>query len=80
MKPVSRLGLGKGKPYSVELCIRFIRTMFSDLWESLDPSTLKNLKVASANDKIRIERQAKTEYHSIFQSQKSKIPSISVRK
>ena len=56
---VSRLGLGKGKPYSVELCIRFIRTMFPDLCESLDPSTLKNLKVASANDKIRIDEAGK---------------------
>ena len=55
----SRLGLGKGKPYSVELCIRFIRTMFPDLCESLDPSTLKNLKVASANDKIRIDEAGK---------------------
>ncbi|MDE6013003.1 MAG: hypothetical protein K2G91_09775 [Prevotella sp.] len=56
---VSRLGLGRGKPYSVELCIRFIRTMFPDLCESLDPATLKNLKVASANDKIRIDEADK---------------------
>ena len=50
-----RLGLGKGKPYSVEICINFIRTMFPDLCEGLDPSTLKNLRVASTTDKISID-------------------------
>ena len=51
----ARLGLGKGKPYSVETCIKFIRTMFPDLCEGLDPSTLKNLRVASTTDKIHID-------------------------
>ena len=51
----ARLGLGKGKPYSVETCINFIRTMFPDLCEGLDPSTLKNLRVASTTDKISID-------------------------
>ena len=50
----SRLGLGKGKPYSVELCINFIRTMFPDLCKDLDNSTLKNLRVTSTSDKIHI--------------------------
>lgn len=51
----ARLGLGKGKPYSVETCINFIRTMFPDLCEGLDPSTLKNLRVTSTSDKISID-------------------------
>lgn len=51
----SRLGLGKGKPYSVELCINFIRTMFPDLCKDLDNSTLKNLRVTSTSDKIHID-------------------------
>ena len=51
----ARLGLGKGKPYSVETCINFIRTMFPDLCEGLDPSTLKNLRVTSTTDKISID-------------------------
>ncbi len=51
----SRLGLGRGKPYSVERCISFIRTMFPDLCEGLDPSTLKNLKATSTTDKIHID-------------------------
>ena len=51
----ARLGLGKGKPYSVETCINFIRTMFPDLCEGLDPSTLKNLRVTSTSDKIHID-------------------------
>lgn len=50
-----RLGLGKGKPYSVEICINFIRTMFPDLCEDLDPSTLKNLRVTSTTEKIHID-------------------------
>ena len=50
----ARLGLGKGKPYSVELCINFIRTMFPDLCKDLDNSTLKNLRVTSTSDKIHI--------------------------
>lgn len=50
-----RFGLGKGKPYSVETCINFIRTMFPDLCEGLDPSTLKNLRVTSTTDKIHID-------------------------
>lgn len=51
----ARLGLGKGKPYSVETCVNFIRFMFPDLCEGLDPSTLKNLRVASTSDKIHID-------------------------
>lgn len=51
----ARLGLGKGKPYSVETCINFIRTIFPDLCEGLDPSTLKNLRVTSTTDKISID-------------------------
>ena len=51
----ARLGLGKGKPYSVELCINFIRTMFPDLCKDLDNSTLKNLRVTSTSDKIHID-------------------------
>ena len=55
----SRLGLGKGKPYSVELCINFIRTMFPDLCKELDNSTLKNLRVTSTSDKIHIDLPGK---------------------
>lgn len=55
----SRLGLGKGKPYSVELCINFIRTMFPDLCKELDYSTLKNLRVTSTSDKIHIDLPGK---------------------
>ena len=51
----ARLGLGKGKPYSVETCVNFIRAMFPDLCEGLDSSTLKNLRVASTSDKIHID-------------------------
>ena len=51
----ARLGLGKGKPYSVEQCINFIRTMFPDLCKDLDNSTLKNLRVTSTSDKIHID-------------------------
>ena len=51
----ARLGLGKGKPYSVEICINFIRTMFPDLCEDLDSSTLKNLRVTSTTEKIHID-------------------------
>ena len=51
----ARLGLGKGKPYSVELCINFIRTMFPDLCKDLDNSILKNLRVTSTSDKIHID-------------------------
>jgi len=58
----ARLGLGRGKPYSVELCIRFIRTMFPDLCEDLDPSTLKNLRVASTSDKIFIDEPGNDEF------------------
>ena len=52
---VVRLGLGKGKPYNVETCINFIRTMFPELCEDLDPSTLKNLRVSSTTEKIHID-------------------------
>lgn len=55
----ARLGLGKGKPYSVELCINFIRTMFPDLCKDLDYSTLKNLRVTSTSDKIHIDLPGK---------------------
>ena len=55
----ARLGLGRGKPYSVKRCIRFIRTMFPDLCEDLDPSTLKNLRVTSTSDKIHIDEPGK---------------------
>ena len=55
----SRLGLGRGKPYSVELCINFIRTMFPDLCKDLDCSTLKNLRVTSTSDKIHIDLPGK---------------------
>ena len=55
----SRLGLGKGKAYSVELCINFIRTMFPDLCRDLDNSTLKNLRVTSTSDKIHIDLPGK---------------------
>lgn len=51
----SRLGLGRGKQYSVELCINFIRTMFPDLCKDLDYSTLKNLRITSTTDKIHID-------------------------
>lgn len=50
-----RLGLGKGKPYSTELCIDFIRTLFPDICEGLDPSTLKNLRTTSPSEKIHID-------------------------
>ena len=50
-----RLGLGKCKPYNVETCINFIRTMFPDLCEDLDSSTLKNLRVTSTTEKIHID-------------------------
>ena len=55
----ARLGLGKGKPYSVELCINFIHTMFPDLCKDLDYSTLKNLRVTSTSDKIHIDQPGK---------------------
>lgn len=55
----ARLGLGKGKPYSVELCVNFIRTMFPDLCKDLDNSTLKNLRVTSTSDKIHIDLPGK---------------------
>lgn len=55
----ARLGLGKGQPYSVELCINFIRTMFPDLCKDLDNSTLKNLRVTSTSDKIHIDLPGK---------------------
>lgn len=55
----ARLGLGKGKPYSVGLCINFIRTMFPDLCKDLDNSTLKNLRVTSTSDKIHIDLPGK---------------------
>lgn len=55
----ARLGLGKGKPYSVELCINFIRTMFPDLCKDLDNSTLKNQRVTSTSDKIHIDLPGK---------------------
>lgn len=55
----ARLGLGKGKPYSVELCINFIRTMFPNLCKDLDNSTLKNLRVTSTSDKIHIDLPGK---------------------
>ena len=55
----ARLGLGKGKPYSVDLCIYFIRTMFPDLCKDLDNSTLKNLRVTSTSDKIHIDLPSK---------------------
>ena len=55
----SRLGLGRGKPYSVELCINFIRTIFPDLCKDLDNSTLKNLRVTSTSDKIHIDLPGK---------------------
>ena len=55
----ARLGLGKGKPYSAELCINFIRTMFPDLCKDLDNSTLKNLRVTSTSDKIHIDLPGK---------------------
>lgn len=55
----ARLGLGKGKPYSVELCINFIRTIFPDLCKDLDNSTLKNLRVTSTSDKIHINLPSK---------------------
>lgn len=55
----ARLGLGKGKPYSVELCINYIRTMFPDLCKDLDNSTLKNLRVTSTSDKIHIDLPGK---------------------
>ena len=55
----ARLGLGKGKPYSVELCINFIRTMFPDLCKDLDNSTLKNMRVTSTSDKIHIDLPGK---------------------
>ena len=41
--------------YSVETCINFIRTMFPDLCEDLDSSTLKNLRVTSTTEKIHID-------------------------
>lgn len=55
----ARLGLGKGKPYSVERCINFIRTMFPDICKDLDNSTLKNLRVTSTSDKIHIDLPGK---------------------
>lgn len=55
----ARLGLGKGKPYSVELCINFIHSMFPDLCKDLDYSTLKNLRVTSTSDKIHIDQPGK---------------------
>lgn len=55
----SRLGLGKGKAYSVELSVNFIRTMFPDLCKDLDNSTLKNMRVTSTSDKIHIDLPGK---------------------
>lgn len=62
----SRLGLGKGKPYRVELCINFIRTMFPNFCKDLDNSTLKNLRVTSTSDKIHIDLPEKREYRFIY--------------
>ena len=50
-----RLGLGKGKPYSTDICAQFITTMFPDICEGLDFSTLRNLRVTSQTDKIHLD-------------------------
>jgi len=51
----ARLGLGKGKPYSTDICAQFIMTMFPDICEGLDFSTLRNLRVTSQTDKILLD-------------------------
>ena len=51
----ARLGLGKGKPYSTDICAQFIMTMFPDICEGLDFSTLRNLRVTSQTDKIHLD-------------------------
>ena len=51
----SRLGLGKGKPYSTDICASFIMTMFPDICEGLDLATLRNLRVTSTTDKIHLD-------------------------
>lgn len=51
----SRLGLGKGKPYSTDICAGFIMTMFPDICEGLDLATLRNLRVTSTTDKIHLD-------------------------
>ena len=51
----ARLGLGKGMPYSTDVCARFIMDMFPDICEGLDFSTLRNLRVTSHIDKIHLD-------------------------
>ena len=51
----ARLGLGKGKPYSTDICAQFIMDMFPDICEGLDFSTLRNLRVTSQTDKIHLD-------------------------
>ena len=61
----ARLGLGKGKPYSTDICAKFILTMFPDICEGLDFSTLRNLRVTSQTDKIHLDEleQDKFDFH-----------------
>ena len=61
----ARLGLGKGKPYSTDICATFIMTMFPDICEGLDFSTLRNLRVTSHTDKIHLDEleQDKFDFH-----------------
>ena len=51
----ARLGLGKGKPYSTDICAQFIMDMFPDICDGLDFSTLRNLRVTSQTDKIHLD-------------------------
>ena len=61
----ARLGLGKGKPYSTDICALFIMDMFPDICEGLDFSTLRNLRVTSQTDKIHLDEleQDKFDFH-----------------
>ena len=61
----ARLGLGKGKPYSTDICAQFIIDMFPDICEGLDFSTLRNLRVTSQTDKIHLDEleQDKFDFH-----------------
>ena len=61
----ARLGLGKGKPYSTDICAQFIMDMFPDICEGLDFSTLRNLRVTSQTDKIHLDEleQDKFDFH-----------------
>lgn len=58
----SRLGLGRGKQYSVELCINFIRTMFPDLCNDLDYSTARVYHSVPLHRSLNKDRQKNAKY------------------